>query len=86
MGGGGGGGGGALPGECTCVLAALSRNKLPLFSSLAPQALPFPIPASLVELLVTSRPDSLIDRGVAESTLKSYAAGKKRYFTFFFTV
>ena len=46
-----------VPGAMNAAADALSRNKLPLFSSLVPQALPFPIPASLVELLVTSRPD-----------------------------
>ena len=39
------------------AMNAASYNKLPVFSSLVPQVLPFPIPASLVELLVTSRPD-----------------------------
>ena len=46
-----------VPGAMNAAADALSRNKLPLFSSLVPQALPFPIPASLVGLLVTSRPD-----------------------------
>ena len=46
-----------VPGAIYAAADALSCNKLPLFSSLVPQALPFPIPASLVELLVASRPD-----------------------------
>ena len=43
-----------VPGAINAAADALSHNKLQLFSSLVPQALPFPIPASLV---VTSRPD-----------------------------
>ena len=46
-----------VPGAMNAAADALSCNKLPLFSSLVPQALPFPIPASLVDLLVTSRLD-----------------------------
>ena len=46
-----------VPGAMNAAADALSRNKLPLFSSLVPQASPFPIPGSLVDLLVTSRLD-----------------------------
>ena len=67
-----------VPGAINAAADALSHNKLPLFSSLVPQALPFPIPTTLV---VTSRPDwgsqawtelfvRSLTGGVAESTLR----------------
>ena len=46
-----------VPGAMNTAADALSRNNLPLFSSLVPQARQYSIPTALVELLITSRPD-----------------------------
>ena len=46
-----------VPGAMNVAADALSRNNLPLFSSLVPKAHQYAIPTALVELLITSRPD-----------------------------
>ena len=48
-----------LPGSLNQVADALSRNNLPLFSTVYPQADPHPsvIPPALIDLLVLSKPD-----------------------------
>ena len=46
-----------VPGAMNTAADALSRDNLTLFSFLVPQAPCYPIPSSMVELLITTRPD-----------------------------
>ena len=46
-----------VPGAMNAAADAQSRNNLPLFSSLVPQACQYAIPIALVKLLITNRPD-----------------------------
>lgn len=65
------------------------------FFAIVPQVVICPVPAVVVDLLVVLRPywgvdsldglvHSLIRGGVADSTLRSYAVGKRRYLDFCF--
>ena len=48
-----------IPGEDNSIADAVSRNNMPLFRSLCPQAneMPTPIPSSLLEILLLEMPD-----------------------------
>ena len=71
---------------------ALSRNKLDVFFSCSPQAVPStsPIPQSLLDMLLHSQPDwtapswrnSIPEKALAPSTLRSYGTGQRHYMVF----
>ena len=81
-----------IPGHLNCAADALSRNHLIKFCRLIPSAAPItsPIPTG-----VGARPQRMLDipglentirslygQGLAQSTSKAYASGKKRYLEF----